>query len=64
MVYWGACPSYPITINATKYCDIEQGSGDSDEIGGIASREKHHWNESDSGTVGQFDVAIARHQKG
>ena len=64
MVYRGACPSYPTTINATNDCDAERGSRDRDEIGGIASRGNRCWNESDSGAVGQFDAAVARHQKG
>ena len=64
MVYHGACPSYSTIINAAKDWDIERCSRDHDETGGIASRGNRCWNESDSGTVGQFDAAIARHQKG
>ena len=64
MVYCSDCPAYLLTINATKYCDAERGSGDRNEIGGIASRGNYYWNESNSGIVGQFNVVIARHQKG
>ena len=64
MVYHGACPSYLTIINAAKDCDKERGSRDRDEIGGISSRGNRRWNESNSGIVGQFDAAIARHQKG
>ena len=64
MVYRGTCPSYLTTINATKDCGKEQGSGYHDEIGGIASRGNNCSNESDLGIVGQFDAVIARHQKG
>ena len=64
MVYRGACPTYLTTINAAKYCNAERGSGDRDEIGGIANRGNHRWNESDLGPVGQFNITIARHKKG
>ena len=64
MVYRNAIPAYLTTINALKDCDVERGSGDRDEIGGIASKGNRHWNESDSSIVGQFNATIARLQKG
>ena len=64
MVYRNAHPKYPTTINSAKDCDAERSSGDRDEIGGIANRGNHCLNELDLGAVGQFEAAIARHQKG
>ena len=64
VVHHSTCPTYQTTANAAKYSDIEQGSGNCDEIISIAGRRNHDWDEPDSSTVGQSDAPNARYQEG
>ena len=64
MVHCSACPTYSKTINAEKYHDTEQGSGDRDETRSITSRRNRYWDELDLGAANQSNAVAARHQEG
>ena len=61
MVYHSFGTSYPATTDAAEDHDIEQGSGDRNEVISFTCWGECSWYEPNLGATGALDAAIARH---
>ena len=58
MVHCGIIISYQTTVDATKYCGIERGSGDFNEVRSFTCWGEYSWYEPNSGATGELDTTV------